>query len=130
MILIPTIWRHRGKDRLFGFLLPSYWLILNIQLVATYVSYNYIKTQDYIIYLILAYFLFIQAKSKQWVKLFYVVAAIIIISLVGVLNVQFRESFPKNGLREFREYLYAFICLIYSFKIYLDIKNPARGSRQ
>ncbi len=124
MILIPTIWMHRGKDRLFGFLLPSYWLILNLQLAASYVSYNYVKTQDYITYLVLAYFLFMQAKSKQWGKLFYVVTAIGIISVVGVLNVHFRESFPKNGLREFREYLYAFICLIYSLKIYLDIRKP------
>ncbi len=130
MILIPTIWIHRGKNRLLGFLIPSYWLILSLQLVACYVTYNYVKTQDYTIYLILAYFIFTGAKSKQWNKLFYVLFAGVLIGIVGALNAHLRDVFPSNGPREFREFLYAFVCLVFSIKIYLDVKRPAWANIQ
>ncbi|MCG8336841.1 MAG: hypothetical protein MJE63_20230 [Proteobacteria bacterium] len=130
MILIPTIWIHRGKNRLLGFLIPSYWMILSLQLVASYVTYNYIKTQDYTIFLVLAYFIFVNTKSKQWVNLFYVLFASILIGITGVINANLREMFPSNGPREFREFLYAFIFLVFSIKIYLDVKRPAWANIQ
>lgn len=103
MILISTIWIHRGKDKLLGIVTPSFWLVLCLQMVAAYVSYNYVKTQDYTIFLVLLYFLIVCIRIKNWRKLWYVLAAIVAITIVGVVNANLRELHGKNGPREFRE---------------------------
>jgi hypothetical protein len=122
IILISTVWIHRQKDRLFGFVIPSYWLILSLQMIAAYVTYNYVKTQDYTIYLVLLYFVIVHYRARNWHKLGYVVVAIITITSVGMLNAYFRDLHSRNGLREFRECLFSFIFFIYSLSIYLQCK--------
>lgn len=127
MILIPTIWMHRGKGRCLGFPIPSYWIILSLQMSAAYVTYSYVKVQDCLVYLILLYFIYIHARSKNRVKLFYVGCAAAVIIIEGLVNYTFEHNFHTNGPREIREYLLSFIFLAFAFTIYIDSKYRRRN---
>lgn len=122
-ILVPTIFRLRNRDHLFGFVLPSFPLVLGFQLIACYVTYHYIKPQDYIAYLILPVLFYWFIKQGDREKLIMVGLNVLAVIFVAIVNIKFKEIFPGNGPREFREYLFSFLCLIYALELIADLKQ-------
>ncbi len=123
VIIVPAICKMAGKEQLFGVVLPSYSVIMSFQLISCYVTYSYIKSQDYLSYLVLLCFLILFFRSKDWEKLEQVLLSFSLVIFMAFVNVSLRDSFPSNGPREFREYLFSFLCFIYSLKIALDFKS-------
>jgi len=126
-IVVPTAFHIKKKKQLFGFPLPSLSLVLGFQLVACYVTYHYIKPQDYLAYLVLPYFLYLFSKKRDWQNVGRVVLNVLLVIFVGIVNVQLKKHFPGNGPREFREYLFSVLCFCYALEMIIDFKNAARS---
>ncbi len=126
-ILVPTVCRLKGRDRIFGLILPSYSLILGFQLVSCYVTYHYMKPQDYLAYLVLVALFFEFHRKQDWHSLERVLLSTSLVIFIAVVNISLRESFPSNGPREFREYLFSFLCFVYSLELVFDIKSQRSG---
>ena len=122
-ILVPSIYRIKGKERILGIILPSYSVILGFQLVSCYVTYSYMKPQDYLSYLMLAVLLISFHSHRDWTRMEQVFLNFILIIFLAVVNIHLRKSFPSNGPREFREYLFSFLCFVYSIEIALDMRK-------
>lgn len=126
-ILVPTVLRMRGRDHLFGFVLPSFPIIMGFQLVACYVTYHYVKPQDYISYLMLPILLVYFYRKKEKGLAIKICLSTLLIIFIAIVNIKFKKLFPGNGPREFREYLFSFLCLIYAAEILMDIRRPKQN---
>lgn len=122
-IVIPVVFRLRNRDRLLGFALPSFSLVLGFQLIACYVTYHYMKPQDYLAYLVLPRLLIFFLKIQDRKKVLMVCLNIVLVIIIAKVNIDFQGNFPGNGPREFREYLFSFLCFIYGLEILFDEKS-------
>ena len=123
LILVPTVLYHFNIQRVLKIKVPSFYMILAFQLIACFKTYNYVKDQDYIAYLILLYWLWIMVRKGDKKGISMVILNTVIIVIVGFSNFHLQDLLPTNGSREFREYLFSFLCLSYSLYLYLDIKR-------
>lgn len=123
LVLVPTVLYHFNIQRVLNIKVPSFQFILAFQMIACYKTYNYVKDQDYILYLVLLYWLWALIKKKDKKGIALIILNSVIITIAGFSNYHLQDLFPTNGSREFREYLFSFLCLGYSLYLYLDIKR-------
>jgi len=121
-IIVPTILKTKGIERVFGFFIPSFSVVLGFQLISCYVTYSYIKPQDCFSYIFLLYYFYSFFRAQDWKNLNYILVNTIVIVFLALINTSLRAELPTNGPRELREFLFAFLCYAYSIEIIMDQK--------
>ena len=126
-ILLPSILMYRNIKYVLKISIPSFQLILCFIMVSCYSTYTYVKDQDYIAYVALAFWGWVVLRKNDARGVLLTLTTIAIVSFVGVCNVYYLTYFPANGPREVREYLFSFLFMIYTFYMLLDIKSQTNG---